>query len=352
MSKVSLSDICRRVAKLRLELAGPRGKSAFAKQLGLPLSTYVYYESSRIPPADVLVAIADLAGVDIRWLLTGQLEAGSGVIGSHPAVQRAAQLLGDHPDSAEALLAFLDVLGEVMKFPQASPGEASRDGINEDKPAAKSPALSESAEIVADSDLPPEAPHAEVASQPKADAADPSKQWIPLLGRSAAGVLHFWSCGTDVEGLTDLMQLAARRASRSAHQSRPAISVADIPAGDSTVQIITLAEADADNISQFVCAPLVRSRYPDAFAVQIDGESMAPDIGHGDLVIISPSVPAVDGQAAVVQLVGQIGVTCKLYRRDGDSVHLVPINERFEPATVDSGDVSWALRVLMRIRIT
>jgi SOS-response transcriptional repressor LexA len=51
-----------------------------------------------------------------------------------------------------------------------------------------------------------------------------------------------------------------------------------------------------------------------------------------------------------VQLAGQIGVTCKLFRREGDTVHLVPINEQLSPQSFASDQLVWALRVFVRVR--
>ena len=66
MPKTPESEICRRIARLRVEAVGPRGKSAFARQLGLSPSTYDYYEGARVPPASVLVKISELTGADLR----------------------------------------------------------------------------------------------------------------------------------------------------------------------------------------------------------------------------------------------------------------------------------------------
>ena len=173
----SQSGIGERLASLRLELAGPRGKSLFAKQLGISPSTYAYYEGGRTPPAEVLVRIADLTGVDLRWLLTGDVAEGAPAPADHPAVRRAAALLGANPAAAGPLAAFLDVLAESMKFPD------------------KGLALGEAA--ATDEDV--------VAEQAQAS-------WIPVLGRSAAGVPQFWADGDSAAGVPDLGELAARYA--------------------------------------------------------------------------------------------------------------------------------------------
>ena len=65
--------------------------------------------------------------------------------------------------------------------------------------------------------------------------------------------------------------------------------------------------------------------FPDAFALQIDGDSMSPRVNDGDIVILSPSVPAAQGHLAVARLAGQIGVTCKLIRMTESDIHLIPI---------------------------
>jgi len=298
-----------------MEMAGHRGKSLFAKKLGLSPSTYEYYESHRVPPAGVLVRIADLAGIDLRWLLTGESSGDERVPAGHPVVQRAAQMLAECPDAAKPLAAFLDILAESLKFPQR-----------------------------------PERPEGEQAptGPAPADAASPKDAWIPILGRSAAGVPQFWSPRDETAGLTALGDLVARHARRAPRRTEPAVVGGTEEPG--VVQIITLSAPDGSDAVEFVAAGKIKARHPDGFAVRIDGESMAPEIRHGDLVILSPSVPAVDGRPAVVQLARQMGVTCKLYRREGEGVHLVPVNEQFAPVVVPAEQVVWAVRVLACVR--
>ena len=302
--------VCDRIAKVRLEVAGPRGKSSFAKKLGISPSTYAYYESSRVPPADVLVRIADVAGVDLRWLLTGETGGGS-VPADHPVVRRVARLLGEHPNATAPLAAFLDVLAGSFRFP-AKPAVAAA--------------------------LPPV-------------PADPEATWIPVLGRSAAGVPHFWSSASDAAGVTLLDELVTRHAQYSADRVSPAGAVGEDSDETDVVQVLTLRTPNEDGVVEFLAAETVKRRYADAFALRIDGDSMAPDICHGDLVILSPSMPAADGRAAVVQLDHQIGVTCKLYRLAGNLVHLIPLNEQFGPLALAADHVVWALRVLARVRV-
>ena len=147
--------------------------------------------------------------------------------------------------------------------------------------------------------------------------------------------------------LDELIRRHARTKPRDVRRGRTGPSK-DEPS--TTVQIVTLARTDDDQPVQVIDCRTIKSKWPDSFAVQIDGESMGPYISHGDLVILSPSAPAEDGKAAVVQLANQIGVTCKLFRRSGNEIHLVPINEQFPPQAFPEDALVWGLRVLARIR--
>jgi len=372
MAEDSHKDICLRIAKLRMETAGPRGKASFAKQLNLSPSTYDYYESGRVPPADVLVRIAEIAGVDLRWLLTGQ-SSGPRVAPDHPILRRAAEMLAERPDAAGPLAAFLDILAQALQFPskpaaaEAPPGAARQAGMT--GPVAPAAGLAEGPAAISRSARAAEAEEAEVARRPAAPAgpqaptgapkqealpppADPAAAkatWIPILGRSAAGVPQFWADDKEATGLTTLDELIARHAT-ARPQVRPAAAWPGEGEPESSVQIVTLAGGEAAEVVEFVVAPRLKARHGDAFALRVDGDSMAPDIRHGDLVIVSPAAPAADGRPAVVQLRGQIGVTCKLFRRAGEAVHLVPINESYAPTTCPAGEVVWAFRVLARVR--
>ncbi len=315
-----IPEICRRVEHVRRELHGNRGKVRFAKQLGISPSTYNYYESSRIPPAEILVRIAEAGGVDLRWLLTGA-ESSPSVPTNHPAIGRIAKLLGDHPDAAGPLMAFVDILAESLSWP------------------AKPHAVKETqADVV------------EVAEPTTDSGGQPEREWIPILGRSAAGVPQFWADADEADGVTVLADLVDRYTGRSCGRVIPAVAGDESGQSDLPAQIITMTDPGDKSPAEFVVAEGVKSKHPDAFAVRIDGDSMSPAIRHGDVVICSASAPAADGSAAVVQLAGQIGVTCKVFRRAGDTVHLIPINEQYAPQSFGAADVVWARRVLARIR--
>ena len=117
---------------------------------------------------------------------------------------------------------------------------------------------------------------------------------------------------------------------------------------------------------------VLAASYPDLIGnvIQSDGETLQPPnvfnlntrqmiqettMGtspkDGDLIILSQSVPAQDTATAVVQIKNQIGVTCKIYRRQGDEVHLIASNENYGPRIVRHDQIEWALAVLWRVRV-
>lgn len=360
--KINSEGICGRVRQLRIEHAGLRGKASFARQLDLSPSTYDYYENDRVPPAEVIARIADLTGADLQWLLTG-VEGGASSPSSHPAVTRAARLMESQPGCAEALSAFVHLLEQMHEtFPSSSAqadsttGKATSEPTSPDRPVPgpgtacieMCPSRSKAEDLIAAvASVPPVA-----GLHTAAHAALEERQgWIPILGRSAAGVPHFWR-DTDFEptGATHLADLVATMKPRDARHVSRALAEGDLGADSEHVQLVLLDSPEPPGTAEFVIAEHIARRYRVLFGVRIDGESMEPEISHGDVVIVSPELPAVDGQSAVVQLSDQIGVTCKLYRRDDGDVHLIPINETFSPTVVSADEVVWALKVIARVR--
>ena len=307
--------ISTRLKQLRLEMYGPRGASDFARELGVAPGAYRGYEKTRAAPAEVLARAAQLTGVDLLWLTTGRKRNGPDPdvlpADRRELLERIERLARRNPASLRAVQRFLDLLEETVPAQQDAPEKGGRRG-----------------------------------------------GWLPVLGRSAAGVVFFWKdlpgqSGTSpADRLSELIEsyLKAQTSAESSARIERTDSRTPEVSGDAVRLIQVNVPTDAE-VTEFLDCPAVRKRYPDAFALRIDGASMAPQLIHGDLVIVSPSVPAVSGQPAVVQLRGQLGVTCKLYRTEGTTVHLIPVNETFEPQCFDLSEVVWALRVLFRVRV-
>jgi SOS-response transcriptional repressor LexA len=319
--------IIERVRVLRQQYAGNRGRSKFARLLGISPSTYSYYENSRVPPIELLLKICDVTGADLNWLLTGRIteekleplaktEFTAGLNTS--LLRKLDNLLAEKPNLAEPVSAFIELLCEKK-------GLESKTG-SEFKPSR--------------------------ANRPG---------WIPVLGRTAAGMVHFWEqtfLPEPSQAVTELNELVKRHIGKAIVGSADGTVLIDLQARAlldglkrQQANLVQVAGKDAEQIVEFVECEEIIELFPDSFALRIDGDSMSPRINDGDIVILSPSVPAAEGQVGVAHVANQIGVTCKFIRTTDEEVHLIPINERYETRVVAKKDLLWALAVLCHISI-
>lgn len=317
MENINEKAMIERIKLLRTQYAGSRGKSRFAQALGISPSTYNYYESARVPPIDILLKICRITGADLEWLLTGQGRKKGIAPGKNSVLlQELDELFASNPDLAEPAMAFLELLCEKKGIetrlrPDVSPSAPDRPG------------------------------------------------WIPVIGRTAAGLVHFWeqtSLPESRQAVTELDELVKKHIGRDIIRSVDgAVSIdlraAELLDGIKTRQasLIQVRGTEQEQIVEFVQCEQIQKLFPDSFALQIDGDSMSPRINDGDIVVLSPSIPAAQGHIAVARLVDQIGVTCKLIRTTQTGVHLIPINERYETKIVPKKDLLWALAVLCHI---
>ena len=240
-----------------------------------------------------------------------------------------SELIQKHPDLRRGLNAFLDLyVQSVQAQTQAWPAKTSDNTQNN---------------------------NAHRQSNQSAGA------WIPIIGRTAAGIVHFWDQAQLPKGavaITELDQLVLKYTGKEIASSQQASIDMDMQTrsylknlSDLKAGIIQIDGSDLSEPCQFVDCSQIKEVFPDSFALQIDGDSMASRIKDGDVVVLSPSVPACQGQVAVVKLAGQIGVTCKLVRFEGDRIHLIPLNEKYEPQIVSASKLMWALAVLCHINV-
>jgi len=311
--------IIERVKLLRNQYAGNRGKSKFARALGISASTYNYYENNRIPQIEILLKMCEVTGADLKWLLTGRIAEKKFAFGPNSALLRKLDaLLGENPDLAEPISAFIELLCE-------------KKGVEEE-------------------------------FHPRVPLSKPDRPgWIPVLGRTAAGMVHFWdqtALPEPKQAVTELDELVKKHIGKAIIGSTDGTVSIDLQARAlidgvkrAEVNLIQVSGQEADNIVEFIECEEIFELFPDSFALQIDGDSMSPRINDGDIVILSPSVPAVQGQIGIARIANQIGVTCKLIRSTERDVHLIPINERYETKVVAKKDLLWALAVLCHISV-
>jgi hypothetical protein len=92
--------IARRMATLRSEMFGERGRAAMARRLGLPLRTWYNYEEGTAIPAEVVLSVIELTSVEPAWLLheTGPKyrirRTGEGKSGCPPMLEGFAAIAG------------------------------------------------------------------------------------------------------------------------------------------------------------------------------------------------------------------------------------------------------------------
>jgi SOS-response transcriptional repressor LexA/DNA-binding XRE family transcriptional regulator len=339
MKKIDKNAIINRLRQLRLQHAGPRGKSQFARALGLTPSTYSYYENNRLPPIETLLKVCEVTAADLQWLLTGK-DSGKGpsFTANKALLEKIETLLRDSPQLTKPIEAFVDILAEKNAFEKKLRGPVSV------KNATRGSDDSSQEHFSDDSKHTPALP-----------------DWIPVLGRTAAGMIHFWN-QTNLpdrnQAVTQLDELVRKYIGKDILGSTEGLMSIDLQAQpiveaiDSLhANLIQVAAPQGDDIVEFVEVSQIHQLFPDCFALQIDGDSMSPRINDGDIVIVSPSVPAAQGQVAIACLANQIGVTCKLIRTTETDVHLIPINERYDTKLLPKADLLWALAVLCHISL-
>jgi len=319
MENFDEKTIIERINLLRKQYTGSRGKSKFARALGISASTYSYYENNRVPPIEVLLRICEVTEADLSWLLTGSSTEKRFAFGpkSQP-LERIDNLLKNNPELTEPIMAFIELLCE-------------KKGVEKEFRSKVLPSR-------------PERPG-----------------WIPVLGRTAAGMVHFWDqtfLPEPKQAITELDELVRKHVGKAiigSADGRVSIDLQARPLVDGVkraeANLVQVSGEGQEQIVEFIQCEEIYGLFPDSFALHIDGDSMSPRINDGDIVILSPSVPAAQGQIGIARVANQIGVTCKLIRTTETDVHLIPINERYETKAVAKEDLLWALAVLCHISI-
>ena len=309
-------DISRRIIEIRQRCCGERGKSLFSRTLGVPVTTYQHYETGRIPPVETLVRIADAGGVSLGWLLFG--ESSSAIERptqrSRLLADRLLQILGQNPELNGPVEEFLKLLE------RSTHDAAGHTAENSSATRAN-------------------------ASPTTEPFTTNSRHLIPVVGSTAAGLAHYWSELEVTHGGPEadarLEQLLSDHVQRSSEECW-----AQVSSGQQAVSLVQLSRPDEFGFLEFLDAAHIKAAYPDAVAWRIDGDSMSPRYQDGDLVITSPSHPAVSMHPCVARQRGQIGVNCKLYQEQGDTVLLVPINPTSVVQKISRAELLWAWRIL------
>jgi phage repressor protein C with HTH and peptisase S24 domain len=85
---------------------------------------------------------------------------------------------------------------------------------------------------------------------------------------------------------------------------------------------------------------------PNAYALEISGDSMEPVFRDGDLVIVSPSAPIRRGDRVVVRTAGGEVMAKQLARRSARRVELKSLNTEHPDYSFDLTEVNWIHRIV------
>jgi len=85
-----------------------------------------------------------------------------------------------------------------------------------------------------------------------------------------------------------------------------------------------------------------------AFALEVKGNSMAPRIEDGDIIVVSPKLDARSGDICVVRVSDED--TVKRIKIDDTLVYLIPLNPEYEPMAVKKRDVTFMWKVVKVIK--
>ena len=85
-----------------------------------------------------------------------------------------------------------------------------------------------------------------------------------------------------------------------------------------------------------------------AFALEVKGNSMAPRIEDGDIIVVSPKLESRTGDICVVRVNDED--TVKRVKIEDQFLHLIPLNPEYEPMVVKKKDVTFVWRVVKVIK--
>jgi phage repressor protein C with HTH and peptisase S24 domain len=85
---------------------------------------------------------------------------------------------------------------------------------------------------------------------------------------------------------------------------------------------------------------------PNAYALEISGESMEPVYRDGDLVVVSPSAPIRRGDRVVVRAASGEVMAKQLARRSARRIELKSLNPEHPDYSFDLTDVTWMHRIV------
>jgi len=128
--------------------------------------------------------------------------------------------------------------------------------------------------------------------------------------------------------------------------NRRRVRLADLPLVSAVPAGKVATMFHPDYVDNYVTVDDVKD--PQAFALKVKGNSMAPRIEDGDIVVVSPQQEVRNGDVCVVRVNEED--TLKKVKFEGNYIHLIPFNPDFEPVTVKKKDVNFVWKVVKLIK--
>lgn len=300
--------LAKRIRELRRRHFGSGGKDRFAQRLGIDASEYARYEREALPDGELMVRMCELTGEDLQWLLTGRAARGTVVISGarerhRDLVARVAGMLDANPTCAGALEAFLDLLQDAREH--AKPGVDS---------------------------LPPPEPQELI---PVFSAADLPENWPDPDNDDNGG-----------------FPIALREI--SAEPEPGPLCRIDEPAeqydaaGVGQVALVSISPPGQPP-RRYIRAAGIAAAIPNAFAVEIEQDDMAPMFERGDLALVAVGVEPHTARPALCRVVGETQPRCRIWLgKDAGGVCLGRVGDG-EQESVASDRLQWSLEILYRI---
>jgi repressor LexA len=101
-----------------------------------------------------------------------------------------------------------------------------------------------------------------------------------------------------------------------------------------------------DHVEKYITVDDVHDS--NAFALEVRGNSMAPKIEDGDIIVVSPKMEPRSGDICVVRVNEED--TVKRIKIEDQFLHLIPLNPEYEPIAIRKRDVSFMWKVIKVIK--
>ncbi len=101
-----------------------------------------------------------------------------------------------------------------------------------------------------------------------------------------------------------------------------------------------------DYVERYISVDDVRDNQ--AFALEVKGNSMAPRIEDGDIIVVSPKLQTKNGDICVVRVNDED--TVKRVKIEDQTIYLIPLNPDYEPMAVKKRDVTFVWKVVKVIK--